>query len=147
LHAVAAVRYVLHAPSRAVLHALRAAFSDELKVDHAALTADFTEASVVWEYACPSAVARALYAAFSAAVRVVIAESIEVSRALTAAPTQAILVAADDVFEVLAGAGAVAVGAPVCANAGAAARAMRLIDTAAAIRFFFIGSDDVSDRK
>jgi hypothetical protein len=82
---------------REACHALRADFSEALKVDHAVFTAAFTALNVLVLYACCNAVARAAYAAFAAAVYVVIAASMEVSRALTAVPTQEIFAATVEV--------------------------------------------------
>ena len=98
MHATAAVRYVAHA-------ALRADFSEALKVDHAVFTAAFTVLNVVLLYACCKAVARAAYAALVAEVNAVIAVSMDASRVFTAEPTHAIFVvtAADVVFAVVAG--------------------------------------------
>ena len=76
---------------RAVCQFLRAVFAEVVKFDQAVLTAAFTAVVVVSEYACCSAVARAAYAAFCALVKVVIAEPIAVSRAVTAVPTHSIL--------------------------------------------------------
>ncbi len=115
LHALAAVRNCDHALLCAVLHAPAASFIELLKVAHAALIAARTCDVVVPVYACCNALARAAYAACTACPCVAIAASIVVSRAFTAAPRQAILVA---VLEVVPAAAPPVVLA-VCAKAGA----------------------------
>lgn len=101
LHATAAVRYVDHAALRAACHVLRANFSEALNADHAALTAAPTALRVVLPYACCRAVALAAYAALTAPVYAVMAVSTDCSRAFTAAPTQIILAATEEVAGVL----------------------------------------------
>jgi hypothetical protein len=58
LHALAAVRYALHAALRDVCHTFFALFSEAVNADHALFTAAFTLAAVGWLYAADNALAR-----------------------------------------------------------------------------------------
>jgi hypothetical protein len=105
---------------------LPAVFIEVLNVDHAVFTLVRTALVVVPVYAVASAVARALYAEFTAEPCAVIAVSIADSRVATAAPTHAIVVAteAEDTpvpFMCVS----VPVAVPVSANAGTASKSPR----------------------
>ena len=134
LHALASVRNFSHALVRALCHALRAVLMDVVKVVHAALTAVLIALlPPVCMYACWSALARALYAAFAPCVNAIIALSNVCSRILTAAPTQAIAAAEPGFGDGL--------GIAVAANAGKANAVIMPTEAEMAKMFFFINSD------
>jgi hypothetical protein len=90
LHAAADVLKVDHIVRRFEAHAVLAVFIEASNVDHAALIPEATPAVVPVAYDCARALARVVYAAFSAVWYALSAESNAASRVATTFPTHAI---------------------------------------------------------